>query len=67
VTHAPPRQPAPRTGSVASALPLPRLEPTLMADLMALARSPEALDALLLEQAKTSLMPTHGSDILSPI
>ena len=68
VTRTPPRQPMPRmVEPVAVAFPPARLEPTLGADQMALARSPEALDALLLEQAKTTLAPTRGCDILSPL
>jgi hypothetical protein len=67
VTQTPPRQPPLRTGSVPLPLRHVRLEPTLRVYRMALARSPEALDALLLEQAKTTLVRTRGSDILSPI
>jgi hypothetical protein len=67
VTHTPPRQPALRKESAAWPLPHVRLEPTLRVYRMALARSPEALDALLLEQAKTTLVRTRGTDILSPI
>jgi hypothetical protein len=67
VTRTPPPQPAPRTRPVVIAVPLDHLAPTLETYRMALARSPEALDALLLEQAKTTLTPTHANGILSPI
>ncbi len=65
--HTPQRQPMPCIVTVAAAPPHLRLEPTLMADHIALARSPEALDALLLEQAKATLTRSPGDDILSPI
>jgi len=65
VTHIPPRQPPLRTGPVVVTIPVVPLEPTLRVYRMALSRSPEALDALLLEQAKTILVRTHESDILS--
>jgi hypothetical protein len=66
LTRTPPPQPPP-IAPVVIAVPRERLDPTLQVYRMALARSPEALDALLLEQAKTMWSPTRGNDVLSPI